>query len=136
MERKGDNVALYCAAEKCFAMEKEKLAHFVSKKGFNIDGFGEKIVEQLMQNGLIAEFADIFKLKVGDLTVLERFGEKSATNLLQAIESAKKVPQTKFIFALGIRYVGEETAEIWRAIIRSRTRESSFVLWRICNYPI
>lgn len=112
VERKGDNVALYCAAEKCYAMEKEKLAHFVSKKGFNIDGFGEKIVEQLMQNGLIAEFADIFKLKVGDLTVLERFGEKSATNLLQAIESAKKVPQTKFIFALGIRYVGEETAEI------------------------
>lgn len=100
----------YCLNKKCFAIEKENLIHFVSKKGFNIDGMGEKIVEQLMNEGIISNMADIFELVEGDLKPLERFAEKSAKNLIEAIQKSKKIEFPKFVFALGIRHVGEETA--------------------------
>lgn len=100
----------YCLNKKCFAIEKENLIHFVSKKGFNIDGMGEKIVEQLMNEGIISNMADIFELVEGDLKPLERFAEKSAKNLVEAIQESKKIEFPKFIYALGIRHVGEETA--------------------------
>ncbi len=103
------SVALYCANPQCFAVEKEKMIHFVAKKGFNIEGMGGKIVEQLINEGLIANVAEIFELKKGDLEVLERFGEKSADNLIRAIEQSKKIELSKLLMALGIRYVGEET---------------------------
>ncbi len=104
------SAAHYCVNKKCFAVEKEKIIHFVSKKGFNIDGMGEKIVEQLMNEGIISTPADIFELTVGDLKPLERFAEKSAGNLVKAIEESKDIEFPKFLFALGIRHVGEETA--------------------------
>ena len=107
--RKVGEAATYCANLKCFAVEKEKLVHFVSKKGFNIDGFGEKIVERFLEEGLISNAADIFELEKGDLEPLERFAEKSADNLIKSIEESKKIVLEKFLFALGIRYVGEET---------------------------
>ena len=104
------SAAHYCVNKKCFAVEKEKIIHFVSRKGFDIEGLGEKIVEQLMNEGLVSNPADIFELGVGDLKPLERFAEKSADNLVQAVEKAKKIEFPKFLFALGIRHVGEETA--------------------------
>ncbi|EKE16518.1 MAG: hypothetical protein ACD_11C00004G0016 [uncultured bacterium] len=104
------SVAHYCVNSKCFAVEKEKIIHFVSKKGFNIDGLGEKIVEQLISEGLISNAAEIFELKKGDLEALERFAEKSADNLVKAIEESKKISLEKFLFALGILHIGEETA--------------------------
>ncbi len=107
--RKLGEAATYCANLKCFAVEKERLIHFVSKKGFNIDGFGEKIVERFLEEGLISNAADIFELEKGDLEPLERFAEKSADNLIKSIEESKKISLEKFLFALGIRYVGEET---------------------------
>jgi len=106
------SAATYCLNPKCFAVEKENIIHFVSKKGFNIDGFGEKIVEKLMQEGLISNFADIFELEKGDLEPLERFAEKSADNLIKAISESKIIEFPKFIFALGIRHTGEETAHL------------------------
>lgn len=109
-QRKIGEVATYCLNPKCYAVEREKIIHFVSKKGFNIDGMGEKIVEQLMEEGLISNMAEIFDLTKGDLEPLERFAEKSAENLLTAIEQSKKIALEKFLFALGIRFVGEETA--------------------------
>ena len=113
------SVAIYCVNPQCFAVEREKVIHFVSKKGFNIVGLGEKIVESLMNEGLVKNSADIFSLTPGDLTPLERFAEKSADKLFQAITAAKKVPLQKFLFALGIRYVGEETADlITQSVIR------------------
>lgn len=112
------SAAHYCTNPKCFAVEKEKIIHFVSKKGFNVDGLGEKIVEQLMGEGLVSGFADIFELKKGDLEPLERFAEKSADNLIESIEKSKKVEFSKFLYALGIRHVGEETALL---IARSAT---------------
>jgi len=110
----GDNkegVALVCSNNKCYAKELENIIHFVSKKAFDIDGMGEKIVEQLLDEGLIKNVADIFTLKLGDLEALERFALKSAQNLIGAIENSKKVTLARFIFALGILHVGEETAE-------------------------
>ncbi|MFZ2300027.1 MAG: NAD-dependent DNA ligase LigA [Candidatus Moraniibacteriota bacterium] len=111
---KGDEVsaALYCVNPKCFAVEREKIIHAVSKKGLNIVGMGEKIVEALIDQGLVKDIADIFALTPGDLAPLERFAEKSADKLVKAIADAKRVPLQKFLFALGIRYVGEETAEL------------------------
>ena len=77
----------------------------------DIDGLGEKIVEQLMQEGLISDYADIFELTEGDILPLERFADKSAENLIKAIEESKRVPLGKFLYALGIRHAGEETAD-------------------------
>ncbi len=104
--------SIYCTNKNCFAIEKEKIVHAVSKKGLNIVGLGEKIVLVLIEQGLIKNVADIFSLTVGDLTPIDRFGEKSAEKLVMAIKNAKKVPLNKFLFALGIRYVGEETADL------------------------
>lgn len=112
VERFEGESATYCLNSKCFAVEKENIIHFVSKKGFNIDGFGEAIVEKLLQEGLISNFADIFELEKGDLKLLERFAEKSADNLVSSIEKAKIIQFPKFIFALGIRHTGEETAHL------------------------
>jgi DNA ligase (NAD+) len=104
------SAAYYCKNKNSFVIQKEQLRHFVSKKGMNIDGLGEKIIEQLMNEGLIADAADIFELTIGDVDHLDRFADKSAENLITSIASAKSVPLEKFLFALGIRYVGEETA--------------------------
>ncbi len=106
------SAAHYCANKKCFAQELERLIHFVGRKGMNIDGLGEKILEQLVNVGLISDVADIFELKKGDLAPLERFAEKSAENLIEAVEKSKSVSLQKFLFALGIRHAGEETAEL------------------------
>jgi len=110
VERKEGEVAIYCRNPKCFARDKEKILHFVSKKAFDIEGLGDKIVERFMNEGLISNPADIFTLTRGDIEPLERFAEKSAQNLIDAIEKAKKISLAKFIFALGILHVGEETS--------------------------
>ncbi len=104
------SAAYYCKDKKSFAIQKEQLRHFVSKKGMNIDGLGEKIIEQLMNEGLVSDAADLFELTIGDIDHLDRFADKSAENLIRAIDAAKTVQVEKFLFALGIRYVGEETA--------------------------
>jgi len=99
-----------CLNKKCGSIQRKKIIHFASRKSFDIEGLGPKIVEQLMDEGLIADPADIFSLKQGDLVPLERFAEKSADNLIEAIAKSKKISLAKFIYALGIRHVGEETA--------------------------
>jgi len=108
--RKTGEAAHRCSNPDCFAQTREKLYHFVSKKAFDIDGLGPKIMDQLLDVGLIKDASDIFTLTKGDLKPLERFAEKSADNLIQSIEDSKKISLPKFLFALGIRNVGEETA--------------------------
>jgi DNA ligase (NAD+) len=105
-----DSVAMYCSNKKCFAQELENLIHFVSKNGMNIVGMGDKIVEKLFTMGLIQEKYDIYNLKAGDLSVLEKMGEKSESNLINSINKSKNVALGKFIFALGIHHVGAESA--------------------------
>ncbi|PLX28808.1 hypothetical protein C0581_00745 [Candidatus Parcubacteria bacterium] len=108
-KKQGKSAALFCVNPKCYAQELKRIIHFVSKKAFNIDGLGKKIVEQLMDEGIIKNIADIFTLQKGDLEPLERFAEKSADNLIAAINNAKQVTFARFIFSLGINHVGEET---------------------------
>ncbi len=109
-KKQSKSAALFCANPKCYAQTLERIRHFASKRAYDIDGLGEKIVEQLVDEGLIKNAADIFTLTKGDLEPLERFAEKSVLNLLEAIEKAKNVTLPRFIFGLGIPHVGEETA--------------------------
>lgn len=102
--------AYYCSNKSCFAREKEGIIHFVSKKAFDIDGLGEKVVNQLLEAGLIQDAADIFHLKPGDILGLELFKEKRTGNLFASIEKSKTVSLEHFLFALGIRYLGEQSS--------------------------
>jgi len=104
---KGEAVAR-CARKNCFAIETQRIGHFVG--AFEMDGLGEKIIAQLVNEGLIANAADLFKLEVGDIEPLERFAEKSAQNLIDTIQGNKKVRLDHFIYGLGIRHVGGITA--------------------------
>lgn len=108
--KKSGEVAYYCSNKKCFGQSKERLYHFVSKKAFDIDGLGPKIIDQLWESDLVKGPADIFSLNERDLGSLERFAEKSAANLIEAIQQGRKISLERFIYALGIRQVGEETA--------------------------
>ena len=97
--------------KRCPAQQKKLLYHFVSKKAFDIKGLGPKILDAFVQEHLVSTPPDIFELKVGDLAPLERFGEKSAANIVQAINKSKRIQFSRFIFALGIRHVGEKTSQ-------------------------
>ncbi|MDP2629317.1 MAG: NAD-dependent DNA ligase LigA [Candidatus Harrisonbacteria bacterium] len=92
--------------------KREQLYHFVSRKAFNIEGMGPKIIDRFFEEGMIANAADIFQLEAKEIQALERFGERSAQNLVTEIEEAKVITLPRFLFALGIQHVGEETAEI------------------------
>ena len=107
-----DEVALRCINPDCPAQLKEGIIHFVSREAMNIDGLGEKIIEQLFDAGLIKSIADLYRLKKEDLLPLERMGEKSVQNLLKAIEASKQNSLEKLIFGLGIRHIGEKAASL------------------------
>lgn len=108
---KSETEALWrCPNPKCFARQRRSLQHFVSKGAFNIDGLGPKILNRLLDEGLIQDPSDLFELKEGDIVALERFAEKSAENLVASILEKKEITLPKFIYALGIRNIGEETA--------------------------
>jgi DNA ligase (NAD+) len=94
----------------CAAQTKQAIKHFASRKAFDIEGLGDKIVDQLVDQKLIQNPADIFALQLSELVSLERFGTKSAVNLLRAIDASKQTTLAKFIYSLGIREVGESTA--------------------------
>ncbi|WP_226565390.1 NAD-dependent DNA ligase LigA [Shewanella chilikensis] len=106
----GEAVARCTGGLFCEAQRKEAIKHFASRKALDIDGMGDKIVEQLIDKELVESPADLFSLTASALTMLERMGLKSATNLVQAIEAAKQTTLAKFLYALGIREVGESTA--------------------------
>lgn len=101
-----------CSNTSCGAIMRESLAHFVSKHAFDIDGLGEKVVDQLIDAGLIHDAADIFGLHRADLLGLELFQEKRADNLLNAATKALDITLDRFLFSLGIRHIGEQTSQI------------------------
>ena len=111
VNKSGLSTGLFCKNEDCEAKHREYFTYFVSKKAFNIDGMGEKIIDEFYDLGLVRNVLDIFKLKKEDIEGLEGFGEKSADNLIKAIENSKNVSLHKFIYSLGIRQVGETTAK-------------------------
>lgn len=111
IERVPGQVAYRCVVRDSGTMHRRRLHHFVSKKCFDIDGMGPKQIDALLEHGLINAPDDIFTMKKGDLLALPRFAEKSADNLLAAIDASRTVSLPRFLFALSIDHVGEETAE-------------------------
>jgi DNA ligase (NAD+) len=105
-------VMTYCTNTSCPAQIYRLLAHFVSRGAMDIDGVGEKLVAALLKAGMVKDVADLYSLREQDLTNLERMGEKSKHNVLVSIERSKERPLARVIFALGIRHVGAETAEL------------------------
>ena len=105
----------FCVNVNCPARLRESLLHFASRKVMNIEGLGEALVDQLLSRGLVTNIADLYDLREEQLLALDRVGKKSAENLLGEIVASKKLPLERFIFGLGIRMVGERTAEFLSA---------------------
>ncbi len=105
----GNAVARCSGGLYCPAQRKEAIKHFASRKAMDINGLGDKLVEQLVDEGLVNDPADLFQLTVKQLSQLERMGEKSASNLIKALEAAKQTKFARFLYALGIREAGEAT---------------------------
>ena len=103
----------------CPAQRRESLVHFASRLALNIDGLGEKVIDQLLEAQLIQTPADLYRLTEDKLLLLERFGKKSASNLLEALQKSKETTLARFIYALGIRHVGESTARDLAAHFKS-----------------
>ncbi|MFL2657011.1 MAG: NAD-dependent DNA ligase LigA [Burkholderiaceae bacterium] len=110
IREKGESVRRCSGGMNCPAQKTQALIHFVGKNALNIDGFGEKLVVQLVKKNLLNSFADIFKLSVKVLASQDRMADKSARNLIEEIEKAKTTPLDKLINGLGIRHVGERTS--------------------------
>jgi DNA ligase (NAD+) len=110
VEKVPGEVAYKCSNKDCYAVNLRRLIHWAGRSAADIEGLGEKIVEQLMENGLVNDIADIYTLTVGDLKPLERFAEKSAQNLVDSIQASKTIELDRFLFGIGIEHVGTETA--------------------------
>ena len=110
--RADDGVVARCTGGLiCGAQQREAIKHFASRRAMDIDGLGDKLVDALVDQELIETVADLYRLKAEDVAGLERMGEKSAANLIEALEASKKMPLSRFLFALGILQIGEETAK-------------------------
>lgn len=105
-----EGVIVRCGNPRCAARHREALYHFVSRPAFDIRGVGVKVIDRFLDEGLIGDAADLFTLREGDIAALPRFGEQSAANIVSEIERKKHVSLSRFIYALGIFHVGEETA--------------------------
>ncbi len=106
------DVVWRCPNRLCFDRKKEYFSHFVSRGAFDIVGLGPQIISRIIDEGLVSDPADFFKLKEGDILLLDRFGEKSAKNLIDALKVKKKITLSRFIYAMGISNVGEQTARL------------------------
>jgi len=110
--REPDEAIHRCVNINCPAQAKERIIHFASRDAMDIEGLGEKLVEKFFEKGLLKSIADIYRLKKSEIAALEGLGDKSAQNLIDAIEASKKTSLARFLNALGIRHVGESTAEL------------------------
>ena len=110
--RMAGEAAIRCINSSCSAQLKERIKHFASKRAFDIDGLGDKLVDQLVAENLLSSFADIFSLDEQTIENLERMGAKSATNLVNAIEQSKSIEFARFVYALGIRHAGEHVSAL------------------------
>ncbi len=118
-------VMMRCTNASCPAQLYELLNHFISRSAMDIDGVGEKLAAALLEKGLVKNAADLYSLHAQDLMNLERMGEKSVQNVLDAIEGSKQRPLARVIFAIGIRHVGAETAELLASHFGSMDRLAS-----------
>jgi DNA ligase (NAD+) len=107
-----DGVYIRCLNPNCFGQLKERLRYFAGRDQMDIENLGPALIEQLVEAGLVRNFADLYKLKMSDLLTLERMAEKSASNVIKGIEDSKNRPLGRFIAALGIRHIGGQSAQI------------------------
>jgi len=112
LRRKSGEAAWRCPNPECFPRLVKQLTHFAGKGAMDIDGLGPKVAEQLISAGLIRSIADLYSIKLSDLLSLDRFAEKSAENLLSAIKASRHTTLARFFYALGIRHVGDVTAQL------------------------
>lgn len=124
LEQEEGSPIIKCSNKKCAVRHRRELYYFVSKKAFNVERLGPKIIDALMDNNLIQNAADIFDLKEGDLVPLERFGEKSAKNIIESINSRREITLPRLLTALSIIHVGEETAQLfaWQIIAKLKNK--------------
>ncbi|MCK4485774.1 MAG: NAD-dependent DNA ligase LigA [Desulfobacterales bacterium] len=111
-----------CVNANCTAQVKERIKHFASKGAFDIDGLGDKLVSQLVDKGLLRSYAELFALDKAAIAAIERMGEKSAQNLMDAMAKSKQISLARFVYALGIRHVGEHIAQILASAIKTLER--------------
>ena len=110
VQKEEDEAVPRCINASCPAQLKERLRHFASRGALDIEGLGEKLVEQLADSGRVKQLADLYSLEREELAAFERMGEKSADNIIAALEASKQKPLDRFLYALGIRHVGEVVA--------------------------
>jgi len=122
LEKLDDEVAWRCINPQCPPQVRERIKHFASRDAMDIDGLGEAIVEQLIEADLISTYADLYKLDKKDLIPLERMAEKSAKNLIVAIQKSKEQPLERLIYAIGIRFVGKTVAKDLASNFKSMDR--------------
>jgi len=122
LEKLDDEVAWRCINPQCPPQVRERIKHFASRDAMDIDGLGEAIVEQLIEADLISTYADLYKLDKKDLIPLERMAEKSAKNLIEAIQKSKQQPLERLIYAIGIRFVGKTVAKDLASNFKSMDR--------------
>lgn len=134
VEKIPGEVAYRCTGKNCYAVNLRRLAHWASKGAVDIEGLGPKIVGQLMDEGLVRDAGDFYRLTVGDLKPLERFAEKSAENLIKAIEEKKIIALPRFIYGLGIRHIGEESAELLAKQITNSERSGQIPISEIAKF--
>lgn len=115
IHRAEGEVAYRCVNVSCPARRRESFLHFAGRHAMNIDGLGEKIVDQLLEKALVKDFADLYKLDLGTVAGMERMGEKSAQNLLDEIQASRKNSLARLIYAVGIPFVGERTGQLLAA---------------------
>ncbi|MDD5528307.1 MAG: NAD-dependent DNA ligase LigA [Patescibacteria group bacterium] len=136
VERVEGEVAYRCVNLSCYAVTLRGLTHFVSKSAADIEGLGRKIVEQLEQEGLVSDIADFYSLTEGDLKPLERFAEKKAQNIIESINARRVIDLSRFIYGLGIRHIGEETAITLakKLLAQLKIKNSKLKIKEVINY--
>lgn len=135
MREEGESAARCTGGLICPAQVKQSLMHFASRRAINMDGLGDKLIEQMVDVGLVKTPDDLYGLTMEKLVVLERMAEKSARNVLAAIELSKKTTLAKFIYALGIRHVGEATAKSLAAHFGTLDAVMSASVDDLCTVP-
>ncbi|MFH1098521.1 MAG: NAD-dependent DNA ligase LigA [Candidatus Uhrbacteria bacterium] len=116
---RGVSAAAFCANKRCYAQQRERILHFTRRNAFDVEGIGDKTVDRFLEEGLLSDPASIFELKSEDIAQLERFGEKSAENIVTRVAERKSITLPRFLIALGIPTVGEETSRTLSLVISS-----------------
>lgn len=131
-----EDILVKCPNPSCPARTSQQIKHFISKKGFDMKGVGFKLIEKLLDLGLIVDFSDLFSLTKGDIQPLERQGEKSAENIINAIQNSKKIELSKFIFSLGIPLIGEDASVVISQHLSSKVQSPRDLIKEMRNKSI